>query len=367
MKKLIFRKLYFDIASFFGTSLVIVGLIVWTIQAVNYFDIVTEDGHGLRIYFYYSLLNFPRIIQRILPFIFFLSVFYTIMKYESKNEIFIFWVNGINKINFLNKLLIFSIICMFIQIILSSYFSPLSKNLARNYLINSNIDFFTSLIKDRKFINVTDGLTIFIEKKQEDGIFENIFLEDKGKYSSKMIYASRGLLVDNETQKKLELFNGKIMNINGSKTNIFDFDQISFNLQDLNSKTITVPKIQEIDTISLLKCFSKTHQVRIETLNCQNKIMSDIKIEIFTRLYKPIYIPIIILISSFLLFFSKNENNYKKKINYLFLIVFIVLVFSEMSIKYIGSSDNFKNLYLVAPFIIFFICYYLFYKITKNV
>jgi lipopolysaccharide export system permease protein len=367
MIKLIFRKLYFDIASFFGTSLVIVGLIVWTIQAVNYFDIVTEDGHGIKIYFYYSLLNFPRIIQRILPFIFFLSVFYTIVKYEKKNEIFIFWVNGINKINFLNKLLIFSLICMFVQIILSSYLSPLSKNLARNYLKNSNIDFFTSLIKERKFINITQGLTIFIEKKGEDGIFENIFLEDQTKKNSKMIYASRGLLIDNETQKNLELFNGKIMNFNGSKMNIFDFDQIIFNLQDLNSKTISVPKIQEINTILLSKCFLKIDIKEVETFDCQNKIMSDIKIELFNRLYKPIYIPIIVLISCFLILFSKNENNYKKKINYLFLIVFIVLVFSEMSVKYIGSSDNFTNLYLFGPFIIFFICYYLFYKRAKNV
>ena len=51
MKKLIFNKLYLDTASFFFTSLIIMGLIVWTLQAVNYFDFVTEDGHGLKVYF----------------------------------------------------------------------------------------------------------------------------------------------------------------------------------------------------------------------------------------------------------------------------------------------------------------------------
>ena len=89
MKKLIFRKIYLDISGFFLAAILIVGLIVWTIQAVNYFDFVTEDGHGLKIYFYYSLLNFPKIIQRIFPFIFFFSVFYIISSYEFKNEIFL--------------------------------------------------------------------------------------------------------------------------------------------------------------------------------------------------------------------------------------------------------------------------------------
>ena len=162
MKKLIIRKLYKDIFIFFSVSLVLTGIIVWTIQAVNYFDFVTEDGHGLKIYFYYSILNFPKIIQRILPFIFFISVFYIIISYEFKNEISIFWINGVSKKKLLNSMIIFSVIFMIFQIILGSYISPLSKLKARDYLKNSNVDFFTSLIKEGVFINVTKGLTIFI-------------------------------------------------------------------------------------------------------------------------------------------------------------------------------------------------------------
>ena len=142
MKKLIIRKFYRDILIFFLVSLLLTGIIVWTIQAVNYFDFVTEDGHGLKIYFYYSILNFPKIIHRILPFIFFISVFYIIISYETKNEISIFWINGISKINFLNNMLLFSVIFMIFQIILGSYISPLSKLKARDYLKHSNVNFF---------------------------------------------------------------------------------------------------------------------------------------------------------------------------------------------------------------------------------
>ena len=83
------------------------GLIVWTLQAVNYFDFVTRDGHGLKIYFFYTLLNFPKIIYRIFPFIFFISLFFTIIRYEMNNELNIFWTNGINKIEFIHILIKF--------------------------------------------------------------------------------------------------------------------------------------------------------------------------------------------------------------------------------------------------------------------
>ena len=97
MKKLIFRKFTRDTLAFFATSTLIMGLIVWTLQAVNYFDFVTQDGHGLKVYFLYTFFNFPKIIHRILPFIFFISLFYMIISYEAKNELSIFWVNGISK------------------------------------------------------------------------------------------------------------------------------------------------------------------------------------------------------------------------------------------------------------------------------
>ena len=79
MKKLIFLKFAKDTLSFFLILCLAIGLIVWTLQAVNYFDYVTQDGHGLKTYFSYILLNFPKIIHRIIPFIFFISLFYMLI------------------------------------------------------------------------------------------------------------------------------------------------------------------------------------------------------------------------------------------------------------------------------------------------
>ena len=92
---------------------------------------------------------------------------------------------------------------MFFQIILGSYIAPLSKLEARNYLKNSNVDFFTSLMKEGKFINITKGLTIFINEKQNDGTLSDIFLEDSKGGTSKMIYAKKGIIIDNISQKTL--------------------------------------------------------------------------------------------------------------------------------------------------------------------
>jgi len=109
MKKIIFRKLLLDYMSFFLIALISSGIVIWVFQAVNFLDIMIEDGRSYSVYISYSLLNFPKIINKLFPFILFFSLFYVTIKYENNNELIIFWNFGINKIqliNFVFKLII---------------------------------------------------------------------------------------------------------------------------------------------------------------------------------------------------------------------------------------------------------------------
>jgi len=367
MKKLIFRKFTQDTLVFFITSTFIMGLIVWILQAVNYFDYVTQDGHGLKVYFQFTALNFPKIIHRILPFIFFISLFYTIINYENKNELFIFWIHGIRKINFANKIIFLSIILMIFQIWLGSHIAPSSQFKARNYLKNSNIDFFTSLIQERKFINAVKGLTIFIGKKNDNGTYSNIFLDDSTKNTSKMIYAKDGILINEKNQKVFKLYEGKVINNDKSKINVFKFEQIDFNLNNFASNTITLPKIQELSSIDLIKCLVTLEKKIFTNFRCDQSIFKEIKQELLKRFYKPIYIPIITILCCFLIITSKNDVRHSKIRRIIFILTFLLLVLSETTLRYSTSSNLATLIYFLMPWILFTIAYTTFYRMVRNV
>ena len=76
MNKLIFRKILYDYLNFFIISILSTSLIVWVFQSVNFLDIIIEDGRDYLTYLNYSLLNIPKIISKLLPFIVFFSLFY---------------------------------------------------------------------------------------------------------------------------------------------------------------------------------------------------------------------------------------------------------------------------------------------------
>ena len=102
------------------------------------------------------------------------------MKYENENELQIYWSVGISKINFINKVIKFSILLLIIQIILSSYISPKTQNMGKSFIRMSNIDFFPSLIKEKKFIDTLSDLTIYVDEQSANKKqFKNILIKDQ--------------------------------------------------------------------------------------------------------------------------------------------------------------------------------------------
>ena len=374
MEKILFRKLILDISLRALIITFTVGLIVWIIQAANYLDFVIDDGHNFTIYFYYNLFNFPKIIHRILPFVFGISVFFELIKYERNNELLIFWTNGVTKKKFISNLINFSLIIMFIQILLGSVISPSSQLKAREFLKNSNMDFLPNLIKQGKFIDTVSGLTIFINEKTDKNSFRNIYIQegnilDLSSDNNQIIYAKEGFL-DNSDNKIFKLLKGKIISTNNNRLISFEFDTIDYDLSKFESRTIKIAKMQELPTRKIIECsisLVKEKTYREKMFLCDFDSLKNINQEIYKRFIKPMYLPLLTLVCCFLLTFSKIENNFSFKTIKVFLYIFIILVLSEILLRYIESSHLLFMLVIILPIIIYFTIYnYLISKVRYD-
>ena len=362
MEKIIFKSFLKEISFFFILSSISIALIVWIIQAVNYLDFVSEDGHNFKVYFLYTILILPKIFSRILPFVFFISIFYIIIRYEEKNQLLIFWSNGIDKKQFLNIVLKFSLIFFLIQIFLTSIVVPETQNKARSYIRNSNIDFFPALIKPKKFIDTVEDLTIFANSKEDDGNIKNIILKDKSnKNSSQIIIAKSGKIVQSDNNKLLILNKGKIININNKgRTTIFNFTKTEFNLNKYTTKSTTFPKVQEQSTHKLFNCAQSLLNENIKFLyskkmHCSESYLKNIKQELLKRIFLPLYLPLMALVACFLVLKSKDNHEYTNFKFKLFFIGIVFLIISEVSIRYAGLNNKNNLIFVLVPIILFFL------------
>ena len=368
MKKIIFKNFLRETTEFFILYSCAVTLIVWVIQAVNYLEFVTEDGHSFKIYFLYTIYSLPKIFSKLLPFMFFFSIFFTLIKYEEQNQTLIFWTNGINKLAFLNVIISYSFLFLILNSFFSLYVVPISQDKARSFIRSSNIDYLPLLVKPKKFIDTVERLTIYSDKKNKNTL-ENIIIKDSfSRSKSKIIFAKKGYFSENSGNNYLILTNGKILNINEGKTNSFDFNETQINLSKYTSKTTTTPKIQEVNSRNLFKCLLKKKEQIYDNVNsdfkCRNKLSFRNKIsqELLSRIFKPFYIPLLSLIAGYLLIKSKNSQNFTNYKFKIFTTGVIAISVSEISTRFYSSNVSESILLIMIPFVLFFLFYIFFMK-----
>ena len=369
MNKLIFRKLYFDILTFFILSCLAITSIVWVIQGVNLLDIVTEQGYSFKVYFIYLLLSLPKIFSKLIIFSYFLSLFVVINRYEDNNEIMVFWINGIKKITFVNFIFKVSFIFVVIQLLFNMIIVPHAQNLAQAYLKNSSIDFFPKLIQEKKFSRVSDNLNIFVEEYQNNRELKGIYIKENLKNGgNKIIIASKGELNQTENGYKFQLYDGKIINLDKSGNFNLGFAETVYKLSDINFKTRKGRKLSETKSSFLFDCLKKNINSRKDNaLRCginNSFLIKDIYEEIYKRVINPVYIIILSLVSSLVILKSKIIKLERFLKFLIFFLGFAIIVMSELTYKLINSRIEFEIISLSLPIILIFMFY--FYILVKT-
>ena len=361
MKNTIYKYIFYEFTRYFAITLFALAAIVWSVQAVNFLDLVTEDGHAFNVYFLYSLLTLSKVLTKLIPFTFLISATLTILKLEKDNELIILWTSGLNKIFIVNLLIYISLIVMIIQLILTSAINPTLLNESRTLLKNSKLKFVSSMFKVKEFNDTVEGLTIFIEEKKDDR-YKNIFIRDESSILSSVgsvsstIFAKSGYI--SKDKKSLVLLDGNIQKLDDEgKINIVKFQKTLFNISEISTKSISEPKMQETPTIQMLLCLQNKNMI-LHNCNPTEKTRMDTKIEINKRFGMPFYIPLLSLICCFLL-----ESRRDKKLHHLnkyiyFFIGFVVLIAAEISVRYSGASWNHTAIYYLIPTVIIPLLYF---------
>ncbi len=369
MEKILFRKLLFDCLIFFLITLIASSTVIWIFQAVNFLDIIIDDGRDYLVYLNFSILNFPKIISRILPFVFFFSFFYIITKYELNNELLILWSHGVNKIHLFNFFIKFSMILVIFQIILASYIVPHSLDYAKSFIRSSDINFLDNFIKPRKFNDTAKGLTLYADKKNDFDEYENIYIKRGNSINnSRITYAKKGISVEKKNNSILELYDGETISIVNGKISSFKFSKFDFSLQDVDSNTTTYIKTQEMPTSKLIKCYFKINKIEIYNLNFKNELiencskqnLDNILKETNKRIIVPFYIILLMMTILMLALKSKESTNYLNFRIFIFITGVLIIVFSEISLRFIGSNIKDSTVPILLPFLTIFVTYIFF-------
>ena len=328
----IYQNFLLEILKNFFSILFVFSLIALTVRAVNFLDLIVDNGYPVSIYFFYSILNLFGLSPKFIPLSFLIALLMFLLKHKDDGEFIILWSSGVSKLKIIHLLMFSSLIVLFFYLIFSIYLSPLALNKSRQLLSNDKFNSLLPTVRSQQFSDSFKGLTFIVEKKVDKEI-QNVFLHDTGNnlrnlssntsnILSTTVIAKRGIV----EKRKLLLVDGKIIsNKKDSQENeLISFDQLNIDLENLVTNTIKTPKIQETSTKKIIKCsISKTSNSKF----CNNESKKEILPNLIRRVILPFYIPVVSLICSFILL--RNDKFYLNKF-FIFLYSFIVLIFTEL-------------------------------------
>jgi len=357
----IYQNYITEILKNFFTILLGLSAIAWTVRAVNFLDLIVDNGYPVLTYFTYSFLNLFGIVTKFFPLAFLLSLTIFILRQIEDKELIILWTSGVKKIQLINLFFLISIMVTFLYLIFSIFLTPMALNKSRILLGDEKLTSFVPTVREQQFSDSFNGLTFVVDQKNGNQV-KNIFLQDnanvlknlsskKKDISSNTIIAKSGLVDD----KSILLFEGKI--ISSSKVNykneILKFDQLKIDLRDISNTTIKKPKVQETSTLKLSECFFGSN------ICAKNWVKETIPV-LNRRIILPFFIPVTALIACFL-FVNPKKTIVFNKVS-IFLYSFIILLYAETIIRYTGLNKIVLNIFILSPFLLIF-AIYLFLKI----
>ena len=226
---------------------------------------------------------------------------------------------------------------------------------------------FLPTIRSQQFSDSFKGFTFIVDKKVNNEV-KNVFLHDTGNnlkkfssnasnFSSTTIIAEKGII----NKRNMFLIDGQIISSKKEKIEVINFEQLDISLTDLSTSVIKKPKLQETSTIKLFSClFGNSSDELCKSENTKLEILPNL----IRRMILPFYIPAIALLCCFLLI--KNNSLLKEKF-FIYSTCFLLLVFTELIIRYTGVNYILRIFYISIPFFLITTLYtILVYKVNKN-
>ena len=342
--------------------------IAWTVRAVNFLDLVVENGHSFITYTKFSLLNIMGIMTKFIPISFLTALILTINKFERQNEFLIVWMSGVKKIEITNLILKISFLVFLFQILLAVFITPYTLYKSRIIISSEKFASFDSVSRPNTFNDSIKNLTIYFEKMNGNNEMENILIKDDGNNlknlisneqssSNTVIVAKTGILKEDD----IILYNGIIQSLDDNK-NLYNvaFEKTLINNNGaLNSRSIIVPKLQETLTTKLIYCI--TRKVENKKI-CPYKLSSEVIETLSRRIGMPLYIPLISLICCFLLLKTKK---FKLEQYFFFSVGIATIVTAEILLRFSGLSIETFAAYFILPIILTILIYVYLYKNLK--
>ncbi|HTO30901.1 MAG TPA: LPS export ABC transporter permease LptF [Pararhizobium sp.] len=217
----------------FLTALLPVLGIIWTTQALQRINLVTDTGQSMGAFLQLATLILPTIIPLVLPFALVIGVTQTLTTMNSDSELTVIEAAGGSRSIVVRPIMMLSVVLALFSFAVDDFIEPIVRQAARQMIATAHADLLSSVVQENTFRKVADGLYVQVASRRNNGVLGGIFVADSRDPGYELIYYAREGAVD-ETSSALVMRDGEVhRKLPDGGVSIIKFDSYAFDLTDL--------------------------------------------------------------------------------------------------------------------------------------
>ena len=180
----------------FLVTLIPVLTIIWTIQVLGRINLVTDTGQSMTSFATLATFILPTIIPVVLPFALVIGITQTLTAMNNDSELPVIDAAGSSRSIIYRPVLVLGIALSVFSFLVTNFVEPPSRVAARKMVAAAYADLLSSVIEEKTFRSIEDGLYVQISERHSGRVLKGLFVVDYRDPNSDLIYYAREGSID---------------------------------------------------------------------------------------------------------------------------------------------------------------------------
>lgn len=243
---------------FIGFLLVCFSLLamLWLTQSLRFVEMVTRQGLPVYLFAEMTSLLMPRIFNILSPVAAFVTVLFVYNRLIADRELVVMQSAGISPWQNSKAAVFLGILMALFNVFVMNWGIPWSESKFRDLEWRVKNNLTQMVFREGEFTSLKNGITVFIDKHEDDGSVSGIFVSDESKPNLKVtLTAEKGRIIQTEKGPRILFINGvrQEMNTKDYKFSTLSFSRYSAEFNNIESRKKKDQTVREKSVFELLQ------------------------------------------------------------------------------------------------------------------
>ncbi len=243
---------------FIGFLLVCFSLLamLWLTQSLRFVEMVTRQGLPVYLFAEMTSLLMPRVFNILSPVAAFVTVLFVYNRLIADRELLVMQSAGISPWQNSKAAVFLGILMALFNVFVMNWGIPWSESKFRDLEWRVKNNLTQMVFREGEFTSLRNGITVFIDKHEDDGSVSGIFVSDESKPNLKVtLTAEKGRIIQTEKGPRILFINGvrQEMNTKDYKFSTLSFSRYSAEFNNMESRRKKDQTVREKSVFELLQ------------------------------------------------------------------------------------------------------------------